>query len=307
MNWCWSWGERVEKIINFALDYINNIDCWWEAKTRRIKKKNTSMVKIALMIMMMTLRKMRYCFDNFRLISKKKLRTRSKSFQPSKKKFKPLLLMDILLRKESLTRHLSLKSKPLNANLDKNSTHWLQKSTTSFQDNTIILTLTSKRLEICWLSKNKNLNTIISLKKRLLNFGLRSSQTVMFWASKSNREMSLCWNTLKKLRQENPKILKSFGLISTSPKTSGSLTPSSTRSLSLKKKLSKKAQETRSTGKKVKTSQSKSSRRKIKRKEERRRLNKWKKNHSLTFSLTSKSTVTRKMRKNKKVTRMLKI
>jgi hypothetical protein len=81
------------------------------------------MMKTALMTMMITLRKMRYCFDKFRLISKKKLRIRSKSFQPSRKKFKPLLLMDILLRKESLTRHFRLKSKLLNANSDKNSLH----------------------------------------------------------------------------------------------------------------------------------------------------------------------------------------
>ena len=171
----------------------------------------------------------------------------------------------------------------------------------------ITLTLTSKRSEICWLSKNKSLNTIISLKKRLLSFGLRFSQIVMFLESISNRGMSPYWSISKKLRQENPKILKSFGLISTSPKTSGSLTPSSTRSLSLKKKLSKKVQEIKLTGKKVKTLQLKSSRRKIKRKEERKRPNRWKKSHSSTFSLTSKLTVTRKMRKNKKVTKMLKI
>jgi len=79
---------------------------------------------------------------------------------------------------------------------------------------------------------------------------------------------------LKKLRQENLKTLKSFGLISTSPKTSGFQTLRSTKSLSLKKKLSKKAQGIKLTGKKVKTLQLKSLRRKIKRKEERKRLNK---------------------------------
>jgi hypothetical protein len=79
---------------------------------------------------------------------------------------------------------------------------------------------------------------------------------------------------LKKLRLENLKTLKSFGLISTFPKTSGLQTPSFIKSLNLKKKLSKKVQEIKLTGKKVKTSQSKSLRRKIKRKEEKRRLNK---------------------------------
>jgi uncharacterized protein YbbK (DUF523 family) len=74
-------------------------------------------------------------------------------------------------------------------------------------------------------------------------------------------------------------------LISTSQKTSGLPIPRSTKSLNSKKKLSKRAQEIKSTGKKVKTSQSKSLRRKIKRKEDKRRLRKLKKNLFSTSSL----------------------
>ena len=183
----------------------------------------------------------------------------------------------------------------------------LTKLITSFKVSMPSLMLISKKLENFSPNKNNRPSTTTSLKKKFQSSGLKYSWTVMSLEKVLRKEMSLLWDILKELKLENPKISKNFGLISIFQKTNGSPTKNFTNNSSLMVKSSKKAQETKSNGKKERILQSKLWKRKTKRKEERRKLNKSNKNHSSIFSLTSKSIVMIKMRKMNKETRMLRI
>jgi len=156
--------------------------------------------------------------------------------------------------------------------------------------------LISKKLENYSLLKNNKPNTTISPTKKYLSFGSKYSWIVMSLVRMLKKETSLFWDTSRKLKLENLKIWRSFGLISTSQKTNGSLTKNFTKNFSLTAKSSRRALEIKSNGKKERTLQLKSWKRKTKRKEDKKKPSRSNKNHSLISSSTLKSTVMKKMK-----------
>ena len=102
---------------------------------------------------------------------KKRLRKKSKSYQLSKKKFKPLQSMATLSRKDSLIKNFRLNKKIANASSENNTSLSYKKLTTSSWENTHSLILTSKKLENSSLNKSKKPNTITSLNKKFLSSG----------------------------------------------------------------------------------------------------------------------------------------